>query len=126
MAPFHQKKGFFSNLVHTNILILIIISSILHILASTSSLFIESCSRKNMETLTGFIIDLTDERRGPVKFYKRFTMITTNKENVSGWIFSSNAIEETTAGNVLSEAVKKQSEVTIKGKISTEAGMVYI
>ena len=79
----------------------------------------------SMETLTGYIVDLTDEKRGPVKFYKRFTIITTEKEHISGWIFSSTPLEQTTTGNLLIEVAKKQTAVTMKGKISSETGIAY-
>ncbi|CAM4850143.1 unnamed protein product [Rotaria magnacalcarata] len=45
----------------------------------------------NMENITGYIVDLAGEKRGPVKFYKRFTIITTEQEKISGWIFSSSS-----------------------------------
>jgi hypothetical protein len=79
-----------------------------------------------METLTGYLIDLTDEKRGPVKYYKRFSIITTDEEHVSAWIFSSISFEQTTVGNVLLQAVSKQTPVTIKGKINIETGMIYL
>ncbi|CAF4359719.1 unnamed protein product [Rotaria magnacalcarata] len=75
-----------------------------------------------MENITGYIVDLTDEKRGPVKFYKRFTIITTEQEKISGWIFSSTSFHETTIENTLTEVIKKQTAVTIKGKITTETG----
>ncbi|CAF1387273.1 unnamed protein product [Rotaria magnacalcarata] len=74
-----------------------------------------------MEHITGCIVDLTDEKQGPVKFYKRFTIITTEQEKISGWIFSSTSFHETTIENTLTEVIKKQTAVTIKGKITTEA-----
>ncbi|CAF4272553.1 unnamed protein product [Rotaria magnacalcarata] len=74
-----------------------------------------------MEHITGCIVDLTDEKQGPVKFYKRFTIITTEQEKISGWIFSSTSFHETTIENTLTEVIKEQTAVTIKGKITTEA-----
>ncbi|CAF1352703.1 unnamed protein product [Rotaria magnacalcarata] len=76
-----------------------------------------------MENITGYIVDLTDEKQGPVKFYKRFTIITTEQEKISGWIFSSSSFHETTIENTLTEVIKKQTAVTIKGKITNETGI---
>jgi hypothetical protein len=41
---------------------------------------------------------------------------------LSGWVFSSITIEETTSGNILLEAEKNNSAVRLHGRISTEEG----
>jgi hypothetical protein len=75
-----------------------------------------------MDTIIGFISDLTGEKRGPAKNYRRFNLITLNNNIVNGWIFATLNIEETASGKILMEAASKNEAVAVSGKITKDEG----
>ncbi|CAF3300622.1 unnamed protein product [Rotaria sp. Silwood2] len=74
-----------------------------------------------MDSIIGFITDLTGEKRGPSKHYRRYNVLTADNEIIQGWVFSSLEIDQTTSGNVLLTAAKTNKSVRLQGKLSTEA-----
>ncbi|CAF1325321.1 unnamed protein product, partial [Rotaria sp. Silwood1] len=75
-----------------------------------------------MDVITGFVTDVTGEKRGPSKHYRRFDVLTSKNERISGWIFSTMEIDQTYAGDVLFKSVNKNLAVCLHGKISSDAG----
>jgi hypothetical protein len=75
-----------------------------------------------MNIINGFITELTAEKRGPKKHYRRFNLLTSEKENISGWIFSTTEIENTMAGNILLTAANNNTAVCLRGKITSDEG----
>ncbi len=75
-----------------------------------------------MDVLIGFISEVTGEKRGPSKHYRRYNLLTSNNDSINGWIFSSTTIEQTYAGNILLEASQNNLPVRLQGKLSTETG----
>jgi hypothetical protein len=75
-----------------------------------------------MDSTTGFISDVTGEKRGPKKNYRRFNVITTERATIAGWIFASFDIEDTAAGKVLLQAAHSNRAVRLRGKLTTEEG----
>lgn len=78
-----------------------------------------------MDTLIGFITELTAEKRGPAKRYRRFNFNTLNQQNISGWVFSTIDIEDTASGKIILQAAKNNSAVQIYGKLTQEQGIRY-
>ena len=75
-----------------------------------------------MDTVQGFIQDLTGEKRGPSKHYRRFNVLTLDSNTINGWIFASTTIEESYSGNILISAAQNNTPVRLQGKITTEKG----
>ncbi|CAF2347464.1 unnamed protein product [Rotaria sp. Silwood2] len=75
-----------------------------------------------MDVITGFVTDVTGEKRGPSKHYRRFDVLTSTNERISGWVFSTTEIDQTYAGDVLLKSANKNSAVCLHGKISSDAG----
>ncbi|CAF1342336.1 unnamed protein product [Rotaria sordida] len=75
-----------------------------------------------MDVITGFVTDVTGEKRGPSKHYRRFDVLTSTNERISGWVFSTMEIDQTYAGDVLLKSANKNSAVCLHGKISSDAG----
>lgn len=73
-----------------------------------------------MDTIVGFVTELTGEKRGPKKNYRRFNVLTSEKESIQAWIFASMEIETTTAGNILIQSSNNNRPVSLHGKISTD------
>jgi hypothetical protein len=75
-----------------------------------------------MDVIIGFITELTGEKRGPSKHYRRYNILTRDNELINGWIFATTTIDETYSGKILVTASENNSAVRIEGKISTDAG----
>lgn len=75
-----------------------------------------------MDFVIGFVTELTGEKRGPRKNYRRFNIITLDNINIGGWIFSSMAIEDTVSGKILLQAVETDRAVRIRTKVLIEEG----
>ncbi len=73
-----------------------------------------------MDIVTGFVTELTAEKRGPKKHYRRFNILTTEKEIIPGWIFSLTEIENTIAGNILLAAANSNTAISLRGKITSD------
>ena len=80
---------------------------------------------EDMDSIIGFITDLTGEKRGPSKHYRRYNVLTVDNEIIQGWVFSSLEIDQTTSGNVLLTAANTNKSVRLQGKLSTEASKMY-
>jgi hypothetical protein len=76
-----------------------------------------------MDTIVGFINNLTGEKRGPSKNYRRFDLITLDNNIINGWIFANMDIEETASGKILIEAASKNLAVTVTGKKTMDEGI---
>lgn len=74
------------------------------------------------QTLIGIVTDVTGEKRGPSKHYRKFNLITTNNETVSGWVFADILIEDTYAGQQLLKAQNSKKSVRLNGKIENDQG----
>ncbi|CAF2100863.1 unnamed protein product [Rotaria magnacalcarata] len=74
-----------------------------------------------MDSIIGFITDLTGEKRGPSKHYRRYNVLTADNEIIQGWVFSSVEIDQTTSGNILLTAANNNTSVHLQGKLSTES-----
>lgn len=75
-----------------------------------------------MDMITGFIIDITAEKRGPKKNYRRFNLLTPQEENISGWVFSTTDIQDTMAGNILLTAANNNVAISLRGKLTSDEG----
>ncbi|CAF2203336.1 unnamed protein product, partial [Rotaria magnacalcarata] len=73
-----------------------------------------------MDAIIGFITELTGEKRGPSKHYRRFNVLTLDNESIAGWVFSTMEIDQTSSGNILVRAAKNDTSVRLQGKLSTE------
>ncbi|CAF1415251.1 unnamed protein product [Rotaria magnacalcarata] len=73
-----------------------------------------------MDAIIGFITELTGEKRGPSKHYRRFNVLTLDNESIAGWVFSTMEIDQTSSGNILVRAAKSDTSVRLQGKLSTE------
>jgi hypothetical protein len=76
-----------------------------------------------MDTIIGFVNDLTGEKRGPKKYYRRFNLIKVDNTILTAWVFCITTIEETNAGKILLEAAKNNLPVQLSGKITQEQGI---
>src|SRR4051812_15526758 len=57
--------------------------------------------KQQRDVITGFVTDVTGEKRGPSKHYRRFDVLTSSNERIFGWVFSTMEIDQTYAGDVL-------------------------
>ncbi|CAF1074441.1 unnamed protein product [Adineta steineri] len=73
-----------------------------------------------MNTVTGFVIEVTDEIHGPFENYRRFQLMNVDKEIISGSVFSKMTIEETSSGTILLSAEKNKSAVRLVGELSND------
>ncbi|CAF1368368.1 unnamed protein product, partial [Adineta steineri] len=48
-----------------------------------------------VNVVIGLVTELTGEKRGEVKYFRRFQLIKPDEEIISGWVFSTMSIEET-------------------------------
>ncbi|CAF1566706.1 unnamed protein product, partial [Rotaria sordida] len=74
-----------------------------------------------MDAIIGFITELTGEKRGPSKHYRRYNVLTSDKELIEGWVFSTMEIDQTFSGNILVAAAKNNASVRLQGKLSIDA-----
>lgn len=74
------------------------------------------------EAMVGFISEISGEKRGPSKYYRRFIFIASNNETFDGWIFGDTSIEETSAGKLLMHAHDTKRTVRLYGAINEEQG----
>ncbi|CAF4128122.1 unnamed protein product [Adineta steineri] len=73
-----------------------------------------------MNTVIGFVTEVTDEKPGPFENYRRFQLMKLDKEIISGSVFSIMAIQETTSGAILLSAEKNKSAVRLVGELSKD------
>ncbi|CAF1542517.1 unnamed protein product [Rotaria magnacalcarata] len=50
-----------------------------------------------MDAIIGFITELTGEKRGPSKHYRRFSVLTLDNEPIARWVFSTMEIDQTSS-----------------------------
>ncbi len=100
------------NLIHFNIQ---------HLIIEGRSLSMYSSNYGSSEYIVGFVTDLSGEKRGPMKNYRRFNFVTTTDQNMSGWIFASVRIEETESGKNLIHSYQAKKAIRINGKITNES-----
>lgn len=79
-----------------------------------------------MDAIIGFITDVTGEKRGPAKHYRRFNVLTEENQSIEGWIFANIDIDQTFAGNTLLTAAKNNSAVRLQGKLTTNSSNDFV
>ncbi|CAF4572862.1 unnamed protein product, partial [Rotaria magnacalcarata] len=62
-----------------------------------------------MDAIIGFITELTGEKRGPSKHYRRFSVLTLDNEPIARWVFSTMEIDQTSSGNIFVSAAKNDT-----------------
>ncbi|CAF1086102.1 unnamed protein product [Adineta steineri] len=73
-----------------------------------------------VNVVIGLVTELTGEKRGEVKYFRRFQLIKPDEEIISGWVFSTMSIEETMSGKILLSAEKNKSAVRLEGTLTKD------